>query len=298
MSAYLLGHLSDPHLSPLPPPRLHELLGKRITGYLNWTRNRHLTHRRDWLDSLVADLRAQHPDHIAVTGDLVNLGLDAEFPPARRWLEEVGPSNGVSLVPGNHDAYVRTVRHHSLQQWGDYMRGDEIGVDALAFPFLRKRGPLALIGLTSSNPTAPFMATGTLGKAQRKALEQVLISLDGADLFRVLLVHHPLRSTAKYKRLTDAPELCAILKEHGVDLVLHGHDHIHSTMWFDGPMGRPIPAIGVPSASSIAHGSRPAAAYNLFSIARHDNAWRCDMRVRGFGDGEMISELNETRLIG
>ena len=36
------------------------------------------------------------------------------------------------------------------------------------------------------------------------------------------------------KRLTDSQALRALLKRHGVELVLHGHDHIHSTMWFDG----------------------------------------------------------------
>ena len=61
--------------------------------------------------------------------------------------------------------------------------------------------------------------------------------------------------------------LRALLKQHGVELVLHGHDHIHSTMWLEGA-GRQIPAVGVPSASSIAHGHYPAAAFNLFSIAR------------------------------
>ena len=83
-------HLSDPHLPPLPGRGLRELAGKRALGYLNWTRNRHKYHRRDVLDALVPDMQAQRPDHIAVTGDLVNLALEAEFAPARAWLESVG----------------------------------------------------------------------------------------------------------------------------------------------------------------------------------------------------------------
>ena len=75
MAAFTLAHLSDPHLPPLPSPRLSELMGKRAFGYLNWTRNRHRYHRRDVLDVLMSDLQAQVPDHIAVTGDLVNLGI-------------------------------------------------------------------------------------------------------------------------------------------------------------------------------------------------------------------------------
>jgi 3',5'-cyclic AMP phosphodiesterase CpdA len=82
MAAFTLAHLSDPHLAPLPVPSLRELIGKRVTGYLHWTRTRHNIHRREVLDALVTDLRAQRPDHIAVTGDLVNIALEAEFAPA------------------------------------------------------------------------------------------------------------------------------------------------------------------------------------------------------------------------
>ena len=45
-----------------------------------------------------------------------------------------------------------------------------------------------------------------------------------------------------------------------------------------------IPAIGVPSASALAHGRYPAAAYNLFSIERDGAAWRCEQTVRGIDD--------------
>src|SRR6202000_428744 len=110
-----------------------------------------------------------------------------------------------------------------------------------AFPFLRRRGPVALIDLSSAVPTAPFMATGTLGAAQLAALERILVSLSTEQAFRVLLVHHPLRSDSRPKRLTDSAALLALIKKHGVELILHGHDHIHSTMWFDGP-DRTIPA--------------------------------------------------------
>ena len=44
----------------------------------------------DVLAALVADLKAQRPGHIAMTGDILNIGLKAEFPPARAWLETLG----------------------------------------------------------------------------------------------------------------------------------------------------------------------------------------------------------------
>ena len=292
MTAFTLAHLSDVHLPPLPQPAIGELLGKRMLGYINWRRNRHRIHQSDVLDALVADIKAQAPDHIAVTGDLVNLAHAAEFAPARQWIEGVGTPQLVSLVPGNHDAYTRSAVPRFEQTFGDYMRSD---TGAAGFPYLQRRGPLALIGLSTAVPTAPFMATGTLGAAQLAALDRMLGEVSGAELFRVLLIHHPLRSKHKHKRLTDTDALQAALKRHGVELILHGHDHIHSTMWFEGPSGR-IPAIGVPSASSIAHGHRPAAAYNLFAIERAGDAWRCEQTVRGFGDGTGVQQLQRTAL--
>jgi 3',5'-cyclic AMP phosphodiesterase CpdA len=298
MAAFTLAHLSDPHLAPLPAPSWRELIGKRATGYLHWTRTRHKIHRREVLDALVADLRAQRPDHITVTGDLVNIALAAEFAPARAWLQGVGAPKHVTVVPGNHDAYARATHGRCAEIWRDYLRGDgTLTADPITFPFVRRRGPLALIGVSSAVPTPPFMATGWLGQAQRDALDGILSQLSSEQAFRVLLIHHPLRSPkgAQHKRLTDSDELLLLLKRHGVELILHGHDHIHSTMWFDGPRGR-IPAIGVPSASAIAHGHYPAAAYNLFSIERDGDAWRCDQVVRGFGDDARIHELRRERL--
>jgi 3',5'-cyclic AMP phosphodiesterase CpdA len=293
-AAFTLAHLSDPHLPPLPEPRGSELAGKRVFGYLNWRRNRHKYHRREVLDALVSDLRAQNPDHIAVTGDLVNLALEAEFPPARAWLESLGSPDRVTAIPGNHDLYVRATRHRFAETFSDYFAGDETR-NAVAFPYLRKRGPLTLISLSSALPTPPLMATGRLGVSQLAALEQLLAGLS-SETFRIVLVHHPLKSDSPVKRLTDSRQLIALLKRHGVELILHGHDHVHSTTWIDGPDGA-IPAVGVPSASSLAHGHYPPAAYNLFAIARDGNGWRCDMIVRGINEAMRVREIRQVRLI-
>jgi len=150
---FVLAHLSDPHLGPLPRPRLAELMGKRATGFLNWRRKRGRIHRADVLARIVADLKAQTADHIAVTGDLVNISLPGEYAPARAWLATLGSPRDVTLVPGNHDVYVRAAARHPQLYWGEYMRGDDAG--ETAFPFVRRRGPLALIGVSTAAPTAP-----------------------------------------------------------------------------------------------------------------------------------------------
>src|ERR1700751_5406869 len=144
MASFKLAHLSDPHLPPLPKARLSELAGKRALGYLNWTRNRREYYRREVLDALVSDMQAQAPDHIAVTGDLVNLALEAEFAPARQWLTSVGAPRLWTAIPPNHDAYVRRTRHRFVEAFGEYLAGDEAFGNS-AFPFVRRRGPIALI---------------------------------------------------------------------------------------------------------------------------------------------------------
>ena len=39
-----------------------------------------------------------------------------------------------------------------------------------------------------------------------------------------------------------------VLREYGADLILHGHDHVHSIVYLDGPHGTKVPMAGVPSA--------------------------------------------------
>jgi len=302
---FVLAHLSDPHLGPLPVPRLAELSGKRALGFLNWMRSRRRRHRRDVLDAVVQDLKAAAPDHIVVTGDLVNLALHAEFAPARLWLAHLGSPHDVTFVPGNHDAYARDAVAHSGHHWGDYMRGDGVGLAApldrpAHFPFVRRRGPIALIGLSTAVPTGPLMATGRLGADQLMRLEGALAHLGHEGLFRVVLIHHPPASTRRHhlKRLVDVGPFRRVIAAFGAELVLHGHSHVHSLMWLDGPRGR-IPAMGVPSASASPDADNEPAAYNLLRIEQDAGVWRCEAIFRGLRSGQGgLAEIGRHRLAG
>jgi 3',5'-cyclic AMP phosphodiesterase CpdA len=304
MATFVLAHLSDPHLAPLPRPRLAELAGKRALGFVNWRRKRHLIHRADVLARIVRDVTARVPDHIAVTGDLVNISLAGEYPPARGFLETLGLPSDVTLVPGNHDVYVRGAARQPQTHWGAYMRGDDAaGPSAgdLKFPFMRRRGPLALIGLSSAVPTAPFMATGRLGVGQLHDLAAMLDRCGGEERFRVVLIHHPPigKRAHHFKRLIDGKALRATLVRHGAELVIHGHDHVHSLAWLAGPHAT-IPVVGVPSASAAApSGEHQGAAYNLYRIEGTHGAWRIELIARGLAhDGASIVELKRELLVG
>lgn len=290
---FTLAHLSDPHLAPFPEPHWTELLNKRVTGYINWRRNRRLIHDPRVLAAIVADLKAQRPDHIVCVGDVANIALPEELARGRAWLQYLGAPGDVSVVPGNHDAYVRGALNQAKAQWGPYMEGDDGG----SFPYLRRRGPVALIGVSTAVPTAWGLATGVLGARQRTALAGLLDAIKFENVFRVMLIHHPPVSMARWhKRLFDAGTLKDAIAVHGVELLLHGHDHLFMLNWLRGPGGARVPAIGVPSASARPDVAKNGAGYNLYRIGGSPGAWTCEMIVRGVGANGRIQELQRIKL--
>ncbi|MEZ5827433.1 MAG: metallophosphoesterase [Hyphomicrobiales bacterium] len=293
---FTLAHLSDIHLSPMPRAKRRHLLSKRILGYVNWHRGRKFVHKREILDLLTRDLIEREPDHVAVTGDLVNLGLPEEYLRAAEWLHHLGPPDHVTAIPGNHDAYVRLHPDKSMRHWQPYMESNAAGEALFAtpddgFPFVRRYGDVGLIALSSAIPTMPFVAAGKLGKPQLAYLASALDRLGREGLFRVVLIHHPpLPGQAGWRRgLRDAKKLRDVLRAHGAELVLHGHDHQQTVHELDTVSG-PAIVVGVPSASEAVEGSTPAARYNEYNIERVDGGWRVEMIGRAAGGPDNVWE--------
>lgn len=269
---FVLAHISDLHLPPLPPARPQELLGKRLLSWLSWHSKRKAVHRPEVLEALLEDLGAQAPDHIALTGDLVNLSLPAEFAAAARLLERLAPPERLTLVPGNHDHLVRQTWEQSWGHWQAYLPGTptDRGAPSFAdpFPTLTRRGPLALVGLSTAVPTAPTLASGRLGRAQLERLDKMLAELNQEAVQVIILIHHsPVAGrNSRRKGLSDAAALRDILVRRGCSLLLHGHDHRYLQDELPGPDG-PIPVLGVASGSALAWHGRPAAGYHLLHFA-------------------------------
>ena len=287
---FTLAHLSDPHLAPLPEPGWLDLIGKRVTGYINWQRKRRYIHDSAVLEKIVADMKAQAPDHLAVTGDIANIALPGEFLRGRDWLQSLGSVSDVSFVPGNHDIYVGESAAWAKKAWGSYMADDE-GLEG--FPYIRRRGNVALIGVSTGVPSAPFLATGWVGTRQLTALSVLLDELKNENVFRVIMLHHPpVTLSGNHKKLLDAAVLLKVLATHGADLVIHGHDHIHMLNWLPGPNGTKVPAIGVPSASAIPGTDKHGAAYHLYRIDGTHGAWTCEVVSRGLDNDGAVVEQN------
>jgi 3',5'-cyclic AMP phosphodiesterase CpdA len=300
-----LAHISDVHLGPLAGfhPRYWNL--KRGLGYLNWHRGRVHVHLRDVANAIAADAVAQKPDHIVVTGDLANIGLPSEYDAALSWLEALGDPRHVSVVPGNHDIY--TTRLHSascLTRWAPFMTSDAWGSGHAAdggdgFPFVRRVGGIALVGLNSAVPTPPFVASGRLGKLQLDAFARTLETLGDAGVIRVVLIHHPPLpgQAARMRGLEDADEFERVIDQHGAELVLHGHNHRDMLAWRRWSRGH-VPVIGVASGSvGQAHKNEPLARYNLYKLTRQDGEVAIEVRTRGLADvtGPIV-ELSHARI--
>ena len=278
---FRFAHLTDPHVGPLPRPALRHLLGKRITGYVNWRRGRRSAHDMDLLAALVRDLREQAPDHIACTGDVCNLGLRSEWPSSRVFLDGLGSPESVTFVPGNHDAYVPGSLEGLLAAIDPYAAGDEPHL--ARFPFVRRRGPVAFVGLSSAIPTAPFVASGRLGRTQVKNAEACLAALADEPLLRVVLIHHPphVGGAPAGRNLTDAHRFEAMIGRVGADLVLHGHNHTSTVAMLMGPNG-PVPVVGAPSASARGGALTHRAGYLLFTVEGEAGEYQLTAERRGF----------------
>lgn len=290
---FLLAHLSDAHIGPVPRPNLAELLGKRVTGYVNWLYKREKQHDMKVLARLVDDIKAQRPDHIVMTGDIVNIGLPAEIALARNWLATLGATADVSFTPGNHDAYVADATqlvHEVFAAWTE-------GETGRGFPYLRRREGVALIGLDTGVPTGPFIASGRLGDAQLTRLGALLDQTRAEGLTRVVFLHHPphVGGARALRGLDDAAAFERIIGQHGAELVLHGHNHRFSVARIAAPGGA-APVVGVASASARPGGHYPGASYNLFEIGGSDGAAQVRLCVRGLNEAGDVVELDRRAL--
>jgi len=293
-STLTLAHLSDPHISCMHAITTRDLFSKRLFGYLRWKLFRGSGHSDRVLSVLHADLASTKPDHIAVTGDLTHLSLAAEFEKARQWLQTIGCPSKVTVIPGNHDAYVPTDWHKTMAHWTEYMLSDipqdsERPINNIdrIFPCLRIRGHVAIIGVCTAQPTAPHLAVGSIGVSQLGRLEKILSQTAQQKYFRILLIHHPPVSdiVSWRKRLTDAPALQSLLADAGVELILHGHTHFVHQGCLKTLSGS-VPVMGAPSITALDRPADRRARYYIYRISSGDGNWNVRLQVRVYSPSE------------
>ncbi len=262
-----LIHITDPHLTE--PPDWRQLFGrshygKRFLGYASWRRKRRFKMRRQWLDELLAEIRARAPDQILLTGDLTQIGTLEEIRAGRAWLEALGSPERVRLVPGNHDSYAPDSWPNLAREWADYLPSG--GVDG--FPTLWGGEGIAVYGLSSAVPTRPISACGLLGEDQVQRLASALAT-DEAALKFLVLHHPPLPGMIQYrKRLRDAARLETVLADSPVDVLLYGHRHRNMASTANGTR-----------AYCTAPASAVRGAFRQFDIERRDGGFQIEQTL-------------------
>jgi 3',5'-cyclic AMP phosphodiesterase CpdA len=268
-----IAHLSDLHLLSLEGAVPMRLFNKRITGYLNLRFHRKSVHKPFAVNAAARAIRSLGVDHVVITGDVTNLALEVEFDLVRAFLERelsLSPEQ-VSLVPGNHDAYTRGAHRSArfLRYFEPYLKSDLPEIPG-PFPFVRLRGPAAIIGLSTALPRPPLMASGALRKAQLEALARALEHPEVRKRTPILLQHHPWhnpksRTKTLLEGLFDARAQGELLRSVQRGLLLHGHLHrrIHRTLPTDGGH---IDAVGATSASLLHESDERMAGFNLYEI--------------------------------
>ncbi|MGD0837502.1 MAG: metallophosphoesterase [Polyangia bacterium] len=264
-----LAQVSDPHFQGLHHLTLRDCVGKRLLGAFNLLVRRRHKHSMALLRALAADLSQRSFDHLVLTGDLCNIAVRSEWSAALRWIEDLPLSaDGVTVIPGNHDAYVAdVVRQGVFEQMFAAYQTAELRVGGHHYPFVRLRGELALLCASSAVPTGDLGAWGRLGEAQLGRLEALLTAPEVVSRRRILLIHHPplVNRPGEDRNLRDREQLQALLARTGADLVLHGHDHRDFFKQLAGPRGSSIPVVGVGSASYRGPVDR-SARYHIFAI--------------------------------
>ena len=269
-----IAHLSDLHLLDLDGAVPFRLFNKRLTGYLNLRFHRKHVHKPTAAQAVAHAIRALSVDHVVITGDVSNLALEREFDRVRRFVEDdLGfTADRVSLVPGNHDAYTGGA-HRSRRfekAFAKYLETDVAVADDGPFPFVKLRGPAAIIGLSTARPRPPFMASGALGRRQVAALRRALAHPEVARRTVVVLQHHPWHHKGLVhlflEGLWDARAEADALRGLSRGLLLHGHQHrrIHREVATD--RGH-IDAIGATSASLVHESDERMSGFNLYEIA-------------------------------
>jgi 3',5'-cyclic AMP phosphodiesterase CpdA len=277
----LIAQVSDLHLGPVPFPAPWPL--KPVLGWINWARQPDV-HDNALFAASANAVAAAMPDHVAVTGDLIELGLDSEWRAAGEALARFGPPGRVSWAPGNHDVYTAGAVQRAARAMAPWL-GAASGAEKdlrRHFPRLDIVGEAAIVTLCSGLPTWLFSAEGALGALQLARLDRMLAGIDRDRHLPIIAVHHPpvAPDLSRLKRLRDADRLLALLARHRCPLVLHGHLHkACRTEWRSA--AHVVTGLGAASASATGRGGDDPASFNLIKVERTARGlgWTAETRL-------------------
>lgn len=174
------------------------------------------------VEALLADIRADPPDLVAISGDLTQNALFQEYYAARAFIDALGAP--ALVVPGNHDL----TPYWLIERFtAPYARWHAI-IAPETEPVWQD-GTVAVLGLDSTQRLGLHYdwSRGRIGSRGLSGLKARLDALP-RHLIKVVVTHHPLmRPPGGQDRPVTGGASIALdaFARHGVTLVLAGHLH-------------------------------------------------------------------------
>jgi 3',5'-cyclic AMP phosphodiesterase CpdA len=232
---------------------------------------------------LIADLAAQRPDLVVVSGDLTMRARRAQFVAARQLLDALHVP--WLSVPGNHDLPLDRVGTRLLRPLAGYRRH----IDSDPEP-LRTYDGVLVLGLSS--PRRYLWKGGRIDRRQTARIGSAFAEAAGVRL-KVLVLHHPVFTSPQRPEeppVRGSRRALLAAAEAGVDVVLCGHDHVQAHADLSLPGGH---LLAVMCGTTTSHRVRAdeSQSYNLLDL---DDDRRLTLSVRQWRDGAFAPLLSET----
>jgi 3',5'-cyclic AMP phosphodiesterase CpdA len=175
------------------------------------------------VEALAADLLADPPDLVIVSGDLTMRARRREFREAHRFLERMPAP--VLVVPGNHDVTPFKLVERFLDPFGAWRR--ELGREP---EWIWHDEELGIVGLNTARRWGSTF-DWSQGRVTREGLARLSARLGALPegLFRIVVAHHPFLPPPEDPRLRlvgGAGRALQAFLGLGVRMVLSGHLHL------------------------------------------------------------------------
>jgi 3',5'-cyclic AMP phosphodiesterase CpdA len=172
--------------------------------------------------ALLAEIRADPPDLVAISGDLTQNALYREYAAARAFIDQLGAP--ALVVPGNHDLTPYWLLERFTAPYARWHTTIAADIEPTW-----QNGAVAVLGLNSTRP-AGLHYDWSRGRLTRRRLARLAARLDALPpgLMKVVVTHHPLLPPPREKWLPvvgGAKQALAEFAQRGVLLVLAGHLH-------------------------------------------------------------------------
>ena len=232
---------------------------------------------------LHADLAAERPEQVFVSGDLTMRARHEQFRRARVLLDGLGVP-WVS-VPGNHDLPLDRFVVREFRPLQAYRRW----IDDDPEP-CRMRDGVLVLGL---NTARRYYWKG--GRIDDRQVARISDAFNADARLKILMVHHPVFLSVQRpdERIVRGADLALrAAAAAGVDLVLCGHDHVqaHVDLSLSRPhLGRHMLGVMSGTATSVRTRANESQSYTFLDL----DGDRLTLRVRQWRDGR-FARLTES----